>query len=87
MTSIFSSISQVISMLASLGKLSGVGAIGLLKLMPEIIHPKLVNLWKARLPELLQPLEGIGRGTRGGKNTEKLGTTSLSKAIVVHFRQ
>ncbi|XP_027987083.2 maestro heat-like repeat-containing protein family member 2B isoform X4 [Eptesicus fuscus] len=48
----------VISMLASVGKLSGVGAIGLLKLMPEIIHPKLVNLWKARLPELLQPLEG-----------------------------
>ncbi|XP_036166748.1 maestro heat-like repeat-containing protein family member 2B [Myotis myotis] len=48
----------VISMLASLGKLSGVGAIGLLKLLPEIIHPKLVNLWKARLPELLQPLEG-----------------------------
>ncbi|XP_006774625.1 PREDICTED: maestro heat-like repeat-containing protein family member 2B [Myotis davidii] len=48
----------VISMLASLGKLSGVGAIGLLKLLPEIIHPKLTNLWKARLPELLQPLEG-----------------------------
>ncbi|XP_005876064.1 PREDICTED: maestro heat-like repeat-containing protein family member 2B [Myotis brandtii] len=48
----------VISMLASLGKLSGVGAIGLLKLLPEIIHPKLINLWKARLPELLQPLEG-----------------------------
>ncbi|XP_070267512.1 maestro heat-like repeat-containing protein family member 2B [Myotis yumanensis] len=48
----------VIAMLASLGKLSGVGAIGLLKLLPEIIHPKLINLWKARLPELLQPLEG-----------------------------
>lgn len=63
LTSIFSSISQVISMLASLGKLSGVGAIGLLKLLPEIIHPKLVNLWKTRLPELLQPLEGTGRGT------------------------
>lgn len=63
LTSIVSSISQVISMLASLGKLTGVGAIGLLKLLPEIIHPKLINLWKARLPELLQPLEGTGRGT------------------------
>ncbi|XP_023094611.2 maestro heat-like repeat-containing protein family member 2B isoform X4 [Felis catus] len=48
----------VISMLASLGKLCGAGAIGLLKILPEIIHPKLVDLWKARLPELLQPLEG-----------------------------
>ncbi|XP_019484853.1 PREDICTED: maestro heat-like repeat-containing protein family member 2B, partial [Hipposideros armiger] len=48
----------VIAMLASLGKLCGVGAIGLLKILPEIIHPKLVNLWKTRLPELLQPLEG-----------------------------
>ncbi|XP_004738015.2 maestro heat-like repeat-containing protein family member 2B isoform X2 [Mustela putorius furo] len=48
----------VISMLASLGKLCGAGAIGLLKILPEIIHPKLVNLWKTRFPELLQPLEG-----------------------------
>ncbi|XP_049715372.1 maestro heat-like repeat-containing protein family member 2B [Elephas maximus indicus] len=48
----------VISMLASLGKLLGAGAIGLLKILPEIIHPKLVDLWKTRLPELLQPLEG-----------------------------
>nr|XP_060493635.1 maestro heat-like repeat-containing protein family member 2B isoform X2 [Panthera onca] len=48
----------VISMLASLGKLCGAGAIGLLKILPEIIHPKLVDLWKTRLPELLQPLEG-----------------------------
>nr|KAF6441519.1 maestro heat like repeat family member 2B [Rousettus aegyptiacus] len=48
----------VISMLASLGKLCGAGAIGLLKIVPEIIHPKLINLWKERLPELLQPLEG-----------------------------
>lgn len=45
-------------MLASLGKLCGAGAIGLLKILPEIIHPKLVNLWKTRFPELLQPLEG-----------------------------
>ncbi|XP_068390906.1 maestro heat-like repeat-containing protein family member 2B [Eschrichtius robustus] len=48
----------VISMLASLGKLRGVGAIGLLKILPEIIHPNLVELWKTRIPELLQPLEG-----------------------------
>ncbi|XP_045422555.1 maestro heat-like repeat-containing protein family member 2B [Lemur catta] len=48
----------VISMLASLGKLRGAGAIGLLKILPEMIHPKLVDLWKTLLPELLQPLEG-----------------------------
>ncbi|EHH54221.1 hypothetical protein EGM_15008, partial [Macaca fascicularis] len=48
----------VISMPASLGELRGAGAIGLLKILPEIIHPKLVDLWKKRLPELLQPLEG-----------------------------
>ncbi|XP_076973182.1 maestro heat-like repeat-containing protein family member 2B [Tamandua tetradactyla] len=48
----------VISMLAGLGTLCGVGAIGLLKILPEIIHPKLVDLWNTRLPELLQPLEG-----------------------------
>uniref|UniRef100_A0A8C5LHH7 Maestro heat-like repeat family member 2B n=1 Tax=Jaculus jaculus TaxID=51337 RepID=A0A8C5LHH7_JACJA len=48
----------VISILASLGKLCGVGAIGLLKVIPEIIHPRLVDLWKARMPELLHPLEG-----------------------------
>uniref|UniRef100_F6SLI3 Maestro heat like repeat family member 2B n=1 Tax=Macaca mulatta TaxID=9544 RepID=F6SLI3_MACMU len=48
----------VISMPASLGELRGAGAIGLLKILPEIIHPKLVDLWKIRLPELLQPLEG-----------------------------
>ncbi|XP_075398761.1 maestro heat-like repeat-containing protein family member 2B [Tenrec ecaudatus] len=48
----------VISMLASLGKLVGAGAVGLLKVLPEIIHPKLAELWKTRLPELLQPLEG-----------------------------
>ncbi|XP_012633234.2 maestro heat-like repeat-containing protein family member 2B [Microcebus murinus] len=48
----------VISMLASLGQLRGAGAIGLLKILPEMIHPKLVDLWKTRLPELLQPLEG-----------------------------
>lgn len=54
----FSSILQVISMLASVGKLCGAGAIGLLKILPEIIHPNLVELWKTRIPELLQPLEG-----------------------------
>ncbi|XP_070332730.1 maestro heat-like repeat-containing protein family member 2B isoform X2 [Odocoileus virginianus] len=48
----------VISMLASVGKLLGAGAIGLLKILPEIIHPNLVELWKTRIPELLQPLEG-----------------------------
>ncbi|XP_021519702.1 maestro heat-like repeat-containing protein family member 2B [Meriones unguiculatus] len=48
----------VIAILASLGQLCGASAIGLLKIMPEIIHPKLVDLWKTRLPELLQPLEG-----------------------------
>ncbi|XP_037596098.1 maestro heat-like repeat-containing protein family member 2B [Cebus imitator] len=48
----------VISMLAGLGELRGIGAIGLLKILPEIIHPKLVDLWKTRLPEFLQPLEG-----------------------------
>ncbi|XP_058420149.1 maestro heat-like repeat-containing protein family member 2B [Diceros bicornis minor] len=48
----------VIAMLASLGKLCGAGAIGLLKTLPEIIHPKLGDLWKTRIPELLQPLEG-----------------------------
>lgn len=52
----FISITQVISMLASVGKLCGAGAIGLLKILPEIIHPNLVELWA--LPELLQPLEG-----------------------------
>jgi hypothetical protein len=45
-------------MLASLGKLCGAGAIGLLKVFPEIIHPKLADLWRTRLPELLQPVEG-----------------------------
>ena len=54
----FSSILQVISILASVGKLRGAGAIGLLKILPEIIHPNLVELWKTRIPELLQPLEG-----------------------------
>ncbi|CAO2592452.1 Maestro heat-like repeat-containing protein family member 2B, partial [Lemmus lemmus] len=49
----------VISMLTSLGKLCGAGALGLLKLGPEIIHPKLVDLWKTRLPELLKSLEGM----------------------------
>uniref|UniRef100_A0A8D2AYM2 Maestro heat like repeat family member 2B n=1 Tax=Sciurus vulgaris TaxID=55149 RepID=A0A8D2AYM2_SCIVU len=48
----------VISVLASLGSLRGAGAIGLLKILPEIIHPKLIDLWKTRLPELLKPLEG-----------------------------
>ncbi|XP_035147516.1 maestro heat-like repeat-containing protein family member 2B isoform X3 [Callithrix jacchus] len=48
----------VISMLAGLGELRGIGAIGLLKILPEIIHPKLVDLWKTCLPEFLQPLEG-----------------------------
>ncbi|XP_008582529.1 PREDICTED: maestro heat-like repeat-containing protein family member 2B [Galeopterus variegatus] len=48
----------VISMLTSVGKLCGAGAIGLLKILPEIIHPKLADLWKTRIPELLQPLEG-----------------------------
>ncbi|XP_040613763.1 maestro heat-like repeat-containing protein family member 2B isoform X2 [Mesocricetus auratus] len=48
----------VIAMLASLGKLCGASAIGLLKIVPEIIHPKLVDLWKTLLPELLKPLEG-----------------------------
>ncbi|ERE84606.1 HEAT repeat-containing protein 7B2, partial [Cricetulus griseus] len=48
----------VIAVLASLGQLCGASAIGLLKIVPEIIHPKLVDLWKTRLPELLKPLEG-----------------------------
>ncbi|XP_049625009.1 maestro heat-like repeat-containing protein family member 2B [Suncus etruscus] len=48
----------VIAILAGLGELRGVGAIGLLKVLPEIIHPNLVELWKTRIPELLQPLEG-----------------------------
>ncbi|EDL03392.1 mCG1040, isoform CRA_b, partial [Mus musculus] len=47
----------VISILASLGQLCGAGAIGLLKIMPEIIHPKLAEMWKTRMPALLQPLE------------------------------
>ncbi|XP_013205159.1 maestro heat-like repeat-containing protein family member 2B [Microtus ochrogaster] len=53
----------VIAMLASLGKLCGASAIGLLKLVPEIIHPKLVDLWKTRLPELLKSLEGNSSST------------------------
>nr|XP_048284497.1 maestro heat-like repeat-containing protein family member 2B [Myodes glareolus] len=53
----------VIATLASLGKLCGASAIGLLKLVPEIIHPKLVDLWKTRLPELLQSLEGNSSST------------------------
>ncbi|XP_004605640.2 maestro heat-like repeat-containing protein family member 2B [Sorex araneus] len=48
----------VISILASLGELRGAGALGLLKVLPEIIHPKLVPLWKTRIPDLLLPLEG-----------------------------
>ncbi|KAM6156634.1 maestro heat-like repeat-containing protein family member 2B [Erethizon dorsatum] len=48
----------VISMLASLGKLCGASAIGLLKIVPEMIHPKLRDLWKMRIPELLQAMEG-----------------------------
>ncbi|XP_023557648.1 maestro heat-like repeat-containing protein family member 2B [Octodon degus] len=48
----------VISILASLGKLCGASAIGLLKILPEMIHPKLVDLWKTRIPELLQSMEG-----------------------------
>ncbi|XP_051006863.1 maestro heat-like repeat-containing protein family member 2B [Acomys russatus] len=48
----------VIAILASLGQLCGASAIGLLKIMPELIHPKLTDLWKTRFPELLQPLEG-----------------------------
>lgn len=62
-------------MLASLGKLCGAGAIGLLKTLPEIIHPKLVDLWKTRIPELLQPLEGTREWDQvfiqGGKNMKK----------------
>ncbi|MBZ3889637.1 Maestro heat-like repeat-containing protein family member 2B [Sciurus carolinensis] len=52
----------VISVLASLGSLRGAGAVGLLKILPEIIHPKLIDLWKTRLPELLKPLEGNNAG-------------------------
>ncbi|KAK2495493.1 hypothetical protein MC885_006889 [Smutsia gigantea] len=77
----------VISMLASVGKLHGAGAIGLLKILPEIIHPKLVDLWKIRLPELLQPLEGTREWgqvfIQEGKNTKKHNTSSLSEAIVL----
>lgn len=62
-------------MLASLGKLHGVGAIGLLKILPEIIYPNLVELWKTCIPELLQPLEGTKEWDQvfiqGGKNTRK----------------
>lgn len=62
-------------MLASLGQLCGASAIGLLKIVPEIIHPKLVDLWKTRLPELLKPLEGMrefgGVFMLGGKTTKK----------------
>uniref|UniRef100_A0A2K6E561 Maestro heat like repeat family member 2B n=1 Tax=Macaca nemestrina TaxID=9545 RepID=A0A2K6E561_MACNE len=65
----------VISMPASLGELRGAGAIGLLKILPEIIHPKLVDLWKIRLPELLQPLEGTREWgqvfTQQGRNIKK----------------
>uniref|UniRef100_A0A2K6FQP6 Maestro heat like repeat family member 2B n=1 Tax=Propithecus coquereli TaxID=379532 RepID=A0A2K6FQP6_PROCO len=32
--------------------------IGMPQILPEMIHPKLVDLWQTRLPELLQPLEG-----------------------------
>lgn len=60
---------------ASLGELRGAGAIGLLKILPEIIHPKLVDLWKIRLPELLQPLEGTREWgqvfTQQGRNIKK----------------
>ncbi|KFO29155.1 HEAT repeat-containing protein 7B2 [Fukomys damarensis] len=48
----------VISVLASLGKLCGAGAIGLLKIVPEMIHPKLIDLWKTHIPVLLQSMEG-----------------------------
>lgn len=62
-------------MLASLGKLCGASAIGLLKIVPEIIHPKLVDLWKTLLPELLKPLEGMrecgGVFMLGGKTAKK----------------
>lgn len=62
-------------MLASLGKLCGASSIELLKLVPEIIHLKLVDLWKTRLPELLKSLEGMREYgwifMLGGKTTEK----------------
>lgn len=62
-------------MLASLGQLCGAGAIGLLKIMPEIIHPKLVEMWKSRMPVLLEPLEGMRECDcvfmPGDKTTEK----------------
>lgn len=73
-------------MLASLGKLCGAGAIGLLKILPEIIHPKLVDLWKTRLPELLQPLEGTSIGIRSlskrQERKEKV-TTSLKPLVLI----
>ncbi|XP_005386302.1 PREDICTED: maestro heat-like repeat-containing protein family member 2B isoform X1 [Chinchilla lanigera] len=53
----------VISILASLGKLCGASAIGLLKIVPEMIHPKLIDLWKTRIPELLQSMEGKNAST------------------------
>lgn len=69
-------------MLASLGNLCGAGAIGLLKILPEIIHPNLVELWNTRIPELLQPLEGTRDWDQvfiqGGRNTKKQGTTPVS---------
>ncbi|XP_060039850.1 maestro heat-like repeat-containing protein family member 2B [Erinaceus europaeus] len=48
----------VISVLAGVGKLCGIGAVRLLKILPEIIHPKLVDLWNTQIPELLKSLEG-----------------------------
>lgn len=78
-------------MLVSAGKLRGASAIGLLKILPEVIHPKLVDLWKTPLPELLQPLEGTREWgqvfTQEGKNPKKHNTSSLSQALVVRFRQ
>lgn len=81
-------------MLASLGKLCGASAIGLLKLVPEIIHPKLVDLWKTRLPELLKSLEGMRECgwifTLGGETAEKRCTACLPvnpEGKTAQFRQ
>ncbi|XP_056680551.1 maestro heat-like repeat-containing protein family member 2B isoform X2 [Monodelphis domestica] len=48
----------VIAVLASEGQPCGTGAVGLLKSMPNIIHPNLIDLWKELIPKLLLPLEG-----------------------------
>lgn len=83
----FSSILQVISMLASVGKLCGAGAQGLLKILPEIIYPNLVerventHTWT---PTAFGRYKCMGSGLiQGGKSTKNKATLLCLKPWVL----